>query len=94
MNNPQAIPTSICAAGALLREVIQSQLNELEPLQRSKLQLALRPDCMSEAMKESLARCARSMDSRSTPQPICLMRCWIAAKPRSRAQRLELALPG
>ena len=44
MNNPQAIPTSICAAGALLREVIQNPLHELEPLQRSKLQLALRPD--------------------------------------------------
>ena len=61
MNNPQAIPTSICAAGALLREVIQSQLNELEPLQRSKLQLALRPDCMSEAMKESLALAVREV---------------------------------
>ena len=61
MNNPQAIPTSICAAGALLREVIQSQLNELEPLQRSKLQLALRPDCMSEAMKESLALAVREI---------------------------------
>ena len=61
MNNPQAIPTSICAAGALLREVIQSQLNELEPLQRSKLQLALRPDCMSEAMKEALAIAVRDI---------------------------------
>ena len=61
MNNPQAIPTSICAAGALLREVIQSQLNELEPLQRSKLQLALRPDCMSEGMKESLALAVREI---------------------------------
>ena len=61
MNNPQAIPTSICAAGALLREVIQSQLNELEPLQRSKLQLALRSDCMSEAMKESLALAVREI---------------------------------
>ena len=61
MNNPQAIPTSICAAGALLREVIQSQLNDLEPLQRSKLQLALRPDCMSEAMKESLALAVREI---------------------------------
>ena len=61
MNNPQPIPTSICAAGALLREVIQSQLNELEPLQRSKLQLALRPDCMSEAMKESLALAVREI---------------------------------
>ena len=61
MNNPQAIPTSICAAGALLREVIQSQLNELEPLQRSKLQLALRPDFMSEAMKESLALAVREI---------------------------------
>ena len=61
MNNPQAIPTSICAAGALLSEVIQSQLNELEPLQRSKLQLALRPDCMSEAMKESLALAVREI---------------------------------
>ena len=61
MNNPQAIPTSICAAGALLREVIQSQLDELEPLQRSKLQLALRPDCMSEAMKESLALAVREI---------------------------------
>ena len=60
MNNPQAIPTSICAAGALLREVIQSQLNDLE-LQRSKLQLALRPDCMSEAMKESLALAVREI---------------------------------
>ena len=61
MNNPQAIPTSICAAGALLREVIQSQLNELEHLQRSKLQLALRPDFMSEAMKESLALAVREI---------------------------------
>ena len=61
MNNPQAIPTSICAAGALLREVIQSQLDELEPVQRSKLQLALRPDCMSEAMKESLALAVREI---------------------------------
>ena len=61
MNNPQAIPTSICAAGALLREVIQNQLHELEPLQRSKLQLALRPDCMSEAMKESLALAVREI---------------------------------
>ena len=61
MNNPQALPPSICAAGALLREVIQSQLNELEPLQRSKLQLALRPDCMSEAMKESLALAVREI---------------------------------
>ena len=61
MNNPQAIPASICAAGALLREVIQSQLNDLEPLQRSKLQLALRPDCMSEAMKESLALAVREI---------------------------------
>ena len=61
MNNPQAIPTSICAAGALLREVIQNQLHELEPLQRSKLQLAFRPDCMSEAMKESLALAVREI---------------------------------
>ena len=61
MNNPQAIPTSICAAGALLREVIQNQLHELEPLQRSKLQLALRPDCMSEAMKDALATAVRDI---------------------------------
>ena len=61
MNNPQAIPTSICAAGALLRAVIQNQLHELEPLHRSKLQLALRPDCMSEAMKESLALAVREI---------------------------------
>ena len=61
MNNSQATPGSICAAGAVLREVIQIQLNELEPLQRSKLQLSLRPDCMSEAMKESLALAVREI---------------------------------
>ena len=41
--------------------MIQNQLHELEPLQRSKLQLALRPDCMSEAMKESLALAVREI---------------------------------
>lgn len=61
MNNPQAIPTSVCAAGALLREVIQAQVTQLEPMQRSKLQLALRPDCMSEAMKEALAIAVRDI---------------------------------
>ena len=46
--------------------MIQSQLNELEPLQRNKLQLALH-DCMSEAMKESLALAVREIrSSRST----------------------------
>ena len=58
MNNPQAIPTSVCAAGALLREVIQAQVTQLEPLQQSKLQLALLPDCMSEAMKDAFYCCA------------------------------------
>ena len=61
MNNSQATPGSICAAGAVLREVIQIQLNELEPLQRSKLRLSLRPDCMSEAMKDALAAAVRDI---------------------------------
>ena len=61
MNNPQAIPTTVCAAGALLREVIQAQITQLEPVQQSKLQLALRPDCMSEAMKDALAAAVRDI---------------------------------
>ena len=61
MNNPQAIPTSVCVAGALLQEVIQAQLTQLEPVQQSKLQLALRPDCMSEAMKDALAAAVRDI---------------------------------
>ena len=45
-----------------LREVIQAQVTQLEPLQQSKLQLALRPDCMSEAMKDALAAAVRDID--------------------------------
>ena len=84
MNNPQAIPTSICAAGALLREVIQSQLNELEPLQRSKLQLALRPDCMSEAMKESLALAVREIHGFTQHTTACLL--YTSPSPRDRTR--------
>ena len=61
MNNPQAIPTSVCVAGALLQEVIQAQLTQLEPVQQSKLQLALRPDCMSEAKASFMASAVRDI---------------------------------
>ena len=73
MNNPQAVPTSVCVAGALLQEVIQAQLRQLEPMQQSKLRLALRPDCMSEAMKDALAAAVRDIHGFTQQTPANLI---------------------